>query len=425
MAKTETKSKTKAKSATSKKTKKTTSAKTKTTVKKKQTTAKAKPVVKQKPVVEKEIIKQPERLNYLDGLKGLFTILVMVGHFGMMFGDNGYIGWGASKEAMIDPVATYLSNLPMSLIINNSIPLYLFMALIAFFPAYKYFKTKNDHALVKSSVLRYFRFLPMVFVSFLLAYLFQELHLYCADDFFKFTGNTWIREGFLVKYSFFDILRDGLLFSFITRTQEISSLWCLKYLFLGSLLTYVFVWVLGKVKHRGWVYFLVSLFLVLDPTYICFIAGVGVADMVCNSKMIEDKPVMVIFLILGIIIGYFPSIFLPYWLDVTILYAVGGFFILTGIIGLFSKSKFLNSKTLIYLGKESFSLIIMHIFVLFSITGYAYIWLIKLRVPELVALPAVFVLFATVSYYAAEIFQKIMGPVTAKVVSKVSEFFNL
>lgn len=422
MAKTETKTKTKTKSIASKKVKKDVNKKTKAFQKKKTVTKKK---IEKKEVVKTEITNKPERLDYLDGLKGLFTILVMVGHFGMMFSNDGYIGWGASNEAMIDPVSTYLSNLPMSLIINNSIPLYLFMALIAFFPAYKYFKTRDDKALVKSSVLRYFRFLPMVFVAFILSYLFRVFDLYCADDFFKFTGNAWIREGFLIKFNLFEVIRDGLLFSFISRSQEVSSLWCLYYLFLGSLLTYVFVWIIGKVKHRECIYLLVSLFLILDPTYLSFIAGVGVADIVCNSKIMENKSIMVLFLILGLIIGYFPSVFLPYWLDVTVIYAVGGFFILVGIIGLFSKSKFLNSKTLVYLGKESFSLIIVHIFVLFTITGYAYIWLIKLRVPELVALPAVFVLFATISYYASELYQKIMGPITAKVVSKAAEFFGL
>lgn len=407
---------------TSKKVKKVTDKKTNTTAKKKTVTRKT---TDKKKAVKAGVINKTERLDYLDGLKGLFTVLVLVGHFGMMFGNNGYIGWGASKEAMIDPVATYLSNLPMSLIINNSIPLYLFMALIAFFPAYKYFKTKDDKALVKSSVLRYFRFLPMVLVAFIFSYLFRVFNLYCAEDFFKYTGNTWIREGFLTKYSLFEVLRDGLLFSFISRTNEVNSLWCLYYLFLGSLLTYVFVWIIGKVKHRECIYILVSLFLLLDPTYLSFIAGVGVADIVCNSKIMENKSIMIFFLILGLIIGYFPSVFLPYWLDVTVLYAVGGFFILIGIIGLFSKSKFLNSKTLVYLGKESFSLIIVHIFVLFSITGYAYIWLMELRIPEVVVVPAVFVLFATISYYASDLYQKIMGPITAKVVNKVAEFFGL
>ena len=368
-------------------------------------------------------MQKEERLDYLDGLKGLFTILVVLGHFNMMFNKSGFVGWGTTY---VDPKSVFFENLPWSLFINNTLPLYLFMALIAFFPAYKYFKKKDNKSLIRSSILRYFRFVPMVFVGCLISYLLYRFELYCFDDYINLTGNMWVSQNASYSFTFLDVFKDGLLLGYLRGTQMISSLWCLNYLFLGSLLSYVFVYIVGNVKHRGWVYLgIAMIFLVIDPTYLSFISGVGVADMVCNSELVNNKKVMILFFIVGIIIGLCPEVLMPSWLNILVVEAISEFFILTGIAGLFSKSKFLNNKLLTNIGKMSFALIIVHILVLFTVAGYIYIWLNGLNVPSTINFVITFISFAIISLIASDIYNKVLTSLTGKICFKVIEALKL
>ena len=54
----------------------------------------------------------------------------------------------------------------------------------------------------------------------------------------------------MFDYSFSSALYDGLLGGFLHGTQLISSLWCLHYLFLGSLLSYSILLICEKIKNH-------------------------------------------------------------------------------------------------------------------------------------------------------------------------------
>ena len=363
-----------------------------------------------------------KRLDYLDGLKGIFTLLVVVGHFGMAFFSNGFVGWGSEVGAN-EIRQIYFSNMPWSLIINNSIPVYLFMTLIAFFPAYKYFIKRDNKSLAKSFILRYFRFMPMVAVACLLVSFFIKIGLYDCNALVAINGSQWVANTTNYSFTFLETIKEGIYSAFLRGTDLVSSLWCLDYLFLGSLLTYILVFLVCHVRHKGWLYLFVSIFFLHDPTYLCFIGGTIIADLVCNSVILSNKKIMILFLIIGIVVGYFPSVLLPEWLAVETIYAIGSFFIITAIIGLFSKTKLLNSKVLVNIGKQSFPIIIVHIILLFVVSAKVYVWLYNTGVNDTLNIIITFVTYIPLSLVASYLYARLLLPLTMDLSSAISNLF--
>ena len=99
-----------------------------------------------------------KRMDYIDGIKGLCALLIGLFHFLLMFKIDGYVNWGCVEEAAANPVGYYLSAFPYSVLTNYNFPLYLFMGIISFIPAYRYWNSKGNTNFEKSVITRYFRF---------------------------------------------------------------------------------------------------------------------------------------------------------------------------------------------------------------------------------------------------------------------------
>ena len=185
-------------------------------------------------------------------------------------------------------------------------------------------------------------------------------------------------------YSFSSALYDGLFGGFLHGAQLISSLWCLHYLFLGSILSYSILLLCEKIKKRIPVYVMLCIFLYTQPVYLSFMAGIISADILCNSKITQktakNKILSVVFLIAALVTGNFPPVLLPSWCNNIVFYAIGSFFLLISVSCLFADCKFLKSRILSFLGKESFSIIIVHMLVLFTINGFLFVYLDSLNI---------------------------------------------
>ena len=68
--------------------------------------------------------KRVERIKWIDGIRGIMILFVMLGHYLLAFtSKDGYIGY-ASDYAKEEALNAFINNLPLSLITNNSFPLY-------------------------------------------------------------------------------------------------------------------------------------------------------------------------------------------------------------------------------------------------------------------------------------------------------------
>ena len=108
--------------------------------------------------------------------------------------------------------------------------------------------------------MRYFRFLPMVFAGCLISALLYRFSLYSFERFYEATENSWIYTLGKLDYSFSTAFYGGLLDGFLHGTGIVTSLWCLHYLFLGSLLSYSILMLYGKIKNRIPIYVILCIF---------------------------------------------------------------------------------------------------------------------------------------------------------------------
>jgi peptidoglycan/LPS O-acetylase OafA/YrhL len=313
-----------------------------------------------------------KRLNYIDGLKGWCAVSVCILHFLLMFAVGGYIGWKCLPEAVSDPFTYYFKWFPYSILSNNSFPLYIFFALIAFIVSHTFLQNKNEDKLKQKIVLRYFRFLPLVLVACFVAYLLLAFKLCPLQAFYDITGNTWGYARLEESYSLFDMLKIGFFTAFFEGTQLVSPFWCLHYIFLGSILSFLMMLLYTKVNNKAFLFGAAMLFLYFtDQNYLAFIIGL-IAGVVANNEYSVRKAIGVLLVAVGCVLGLFPPVLLPGFLNIVTFYALGAGFVIVGVHFCFRDHRLLCNKFAKFLGKESLALIVWQFLVMQSLNIFLY-----------------------------------------------------
>lgn len=361
-----------------------------------------------------------KRLNYIDGLKGWCAISVCVLHFMLMFLINGYVGWKCMPEAVLDPFAYYFKWFPYSVLTNNSFPLYIFFALISFIVSYTFLKNKNEDKLKQKIIMRYFRFLPLVLIGCFAAYMLLAFKLCPLEEFYNITGNTWGYARLEESYTFFDMLKIGFVTSFFAGTQLVSPLWCLHYIFLGSILSFVMMLLYTKVDGKILFFALVTLlFYFADQNYLAFVVGI-IAGIIANKEYSMKKTTGALLVAVGCIFGLFPPVILPRFINVLTLYAVGAGLIIVGTHFCFSSNRLLCNKFIEFLGKESLVFIIWQMLVLQSLNIFLYNYFYGIGMGAFANVAINFVINMGVSLFLTWLSAKTITPLTNYTCNKVS-----
>ena len=361
-----------------------------------------------------------KRLNYIDGLKGWCAISVCMVHFQLMFIINGYIGWKCLPEAALNPFDYYFKWFPYSIPNNNSFPLYIFFALTSFIVSYTFLKKPNEDKLKQKIVMRYFRFLPLVLIACFVAYLLLAFKLCPLKEFYDITGNTWGYARLEGSYTFFDMLKIGLFTSFFEGTQLVSPFWCLHYIFLGSILSFIVMLLYTKVDNK--IFFLGSVILMfyfVDQNYLAFIIGL-MAGIIANKEYSMSKAKGVLLVVLGCVLGLFPSVLLPSFINIITLYVLGAGLIIVGIHCCFSNNRLLCNKFVEFSGKESLALIVWQMLVLQSLNIFLYNYFHSIGMSNPVNIAINFVVNMGVSFFATWVSSKTITPLTNYMCNKVS-----
>ena len=313
-----------------------------------------------------------KRLNYVDGLKGWCAISVCILHFLLMFVIGGYIGWKCLPEATLNPFEYYFDWFPYSILTNNSFPLYIFFSLISFIVSYTYLKNMNDDKLKQKIIMRYFRFLPLVLIACFVAYLLLAFKLCPLEEFYNITGNTWGYARLEESYTFLDMLKIGFFTSFFEGTQLVSPFWCLHYIFLGSILSFIMMLLYTKVDNKIFLMgSAILMFYFVDQNYLAFIIGL-IAGIIANKEYSMSKVKGALLVVLGCVLGLFPSVLLPSFINVVTLYALGAGLVIVGIHCCFSNNRLLCNKFIEFSGKESLALIVWQFLIMQSLNVFLY-----------------------------------------------------
>ena len=361
-----------------------------------------------------------KRLNYIDGLKGWCAASVCIAHFLLMFIVGGFIGWRCLPEATINPFEYYFKWFPYSVITNNSFPLYIFFALISFIVSYTFLKNKNEDKLKQKIVMRYFRFMPLVLCACFIAYLLLAFKLCPLKEFYDITGNTWGYARLEESYTFTDMLKIGFFTSFLKGTQLVSPFWCLHYIFLGSLLSFVMMLLYTKINNKTLFFgFTLVMFYFVDQNYLSFIIGL-IAGVVANKEYSLSKTKGAMLVLVGCIIGLFPPVLLPGFINIVTLYSIGAGFVIVGTHCSFSNNRLLCNKFAEFLGKESLALIVWQMLVLQSLNIFIYNYFHSTGMNETMNIAINFIVNMSVSLFVTWLSAKTITPLTNYLCNRVN-----
>jgi peptidoglycan/LPS O-acetylase OafA/YrhL len=323
-----------------------------------------------------------EKIHCLDGLRGLAAFVVLLHHFILAF---------YPRFQFTEPI--YFT--PFNLFYNGGFSVSIFFVLSGYVLSYKFFQSKDLNILAASATKRYFRLLLPVLGSVTLAYFLLKFGLFTNVEASKnIVSGTWFPLFYNFEADFIDMLKQGLYTVFLHEIPSTISynatLWTMRIEFFGSLLTFSFLALFGKLNKRFLVY--IILFIVLYKTYyLAFLFGVILSD-ISNSQFkqkfyINNKPLLLIIFLISLFLGSYPlgetnntmykflnfsflkDYFLPLYQN------VGGGLLLYVVLSSSLAQTLFQKKIMLFLGKISFSLYVFHFIILCSFSSSFFIFL--------------------------------------------------
>ena len=353
------------------------------------------------------------RIKWIDGIRGIMILLVVIGHYFLAFtSKDGYIGY-ASNYSQEEALRAFIDNLPTSILFNSSFPLYVIIMLIAFIPAYKFFKDQSEESILRQVKKRYLRFMIPTFLAFIINYIFNIAGLWKHMEAGQALGNIWLEKMMVAIPSFFKLLYDGLIAVYINGSNFLSVSWCMGYLFIGSFLTYAILLLFGRQNKRIFAYIgLFIFFFVYDQMYLNFLMGIIAADIIVNSESKDSKSlnpfISLILLIICYAISGIPNIVLPSPLTSYATSAICACIFLVIISKTKAIQKVLDNKILDIISNYSFSAILIHIPILSIFSCRQYLIMNNMGINQNIIILSIFILAIPIQILAIYLFQKIV-----------------
>ena len=163
----------------------------------------------------------------------------------------------------------------------------------------------------------------------------------------------------------------------------------------------------------------ILLFYFVDLNYLAFIIGL-IAGIIANKEYSLSKGKGALLVSAGCVLGLFPPVLLPSFINVVTLYALGAGFVIVGIHCCFSNNRLLCNKFAEFLGKESLALIVWQFLIMQSLNIFIYNYLhgTGMNAPTNIAIN--FIVNAGISLFLTWVSSKTITPLTNYTCNKVS-----
>lgn len=394
----------------------------------------------------KQMIKENE-IKWITGLKGVCAVSVVLLHMLACFYSDVIAG-----SITISRLNTYnfITFTPINIIFNGSFAVYVFWIISAYLLAYSWY-TKYDIKDMQRKILnKYFRLILPIAVTTLLAFCIIKMDFYYHEVAGSLIGDSFFtNERDFNNMTIYHVIGDLVYDVFFTGYVDIiPPLWTMHIEFLGSLITVLFLLIMGSKKH-AWILEVLLLPIMFSGAdfivYCCFLMGVILAQyQVFHNK--ANNTVGIICLIVGTILGGYPPscvpseglyryIYVEYveWynmkynsvMGVHSLYVIAATLIVFGVLNSSILQKIYSNRLFYYLGKNSFYIYLIHIPILFTLNAFLFVYsynkLGRYNVSVLLScLVTMIVIFAVSSIF--RIFSdKILNPCSATIVDKLME----
>ena len=323
-----------------------------------------------------------EKISYLDGLRGVAAINVMLMHFFIVL-----------LPAMIysDRMPSHLGNLekiftstPLGLIGAGNFSVCIFFVLSGYVLTQKYFKTKDRSIIISGAVRRYIRLFVPVFAATMLSFLLASTGMFhYFIEAVMISGNNNYANYWTFTPDLAEAIKQAAWGTFFAGDDTYNPvLWTMSVEFYGSMLVFAMALFFGSLRAR-WTFYLAAVVLFLNTYYLAFIIGMGLADVFNGKTSIfktSNKVILSIVLASGLFLGSYPVgtvtadslyAFLDNGFFQTPKYAyhiLGAGMLMYVLLNSQRLQKIFSSPVLVFLGKISYSLYLVHFLVISTLT---------------------------------------------------------
>jgi peptidoglycan/LPS O-acetylase OafA/YrhL len=324
-----------------------------------------------------------EKLKFINGLRGLAAVLVVVHHYSTAFFPAIYLG---KPELANNPIELLFYYTPLSIFFNGSFAVCLFFILSGFVLSYKYFNLNAKQYIIADSIKRYIRLGIPVFATILFAYILMINNLLFHYEIVEFTHSAWLGRLWNFSPDISSMLNSGLYGALLFGDSSYyTNLWTIQIEFLGSLLVFV-VLLLKKFRFRYLVYCLV-IFYFKNTYYLSMILGMVLCDVASTHvniipALVKYRVLFFLLLCIGLFLGSYPLpahetglhpyIRLPGTdtrMGIIFLQTIGALCIVVAIMNIEKLKKILTNKVLLFLGEISYALYLTHLFVIGTVSS--------------------------------------------------------
>lgn len=341
---------------------------------------------------------EQKRIAWMDGLKGLSCIFILLHHFIMGFYPAAYSG-DYNLSHMRSQADVAFAQSPLAFFAIGDLWVSVFCMISGFVIAYQVFRMTQEGQLSKALLKRYPRLmLPVFFVSAFVFVMLQFGWFYNSQA-AALTHSEWLDLFYHDKSGIIELFTDCLIDDWFVglRTIYSNAFWMLKDLFLGSFVAYILA-IMGKSLKKNLVFvyiFVCILYLSINSRMADFSFGVLLAFLFMQyGSLFEQKkklfvPLGIVLLVVGFFLGAYPVAveptngyrylagignFLYHRLTPYLFYhKLAVFALLLGIFMLHGLQKVLETKICLFLGKVSYAVYLIHIPVLFSLTALLFV----------------------------------------------------
>ena len=331
-----------------------------------------------------------KRITWIDGLRGAASLFIIFHHFIMGYYPAAYEGAGGVPHLRNGAEAAFSQSLP-GFFVTGDLWVSVFCLISGFVIAYQVFHMKDEKQLSRSMLKRYPRLMLPVFALSAIVYVMLHLNLFYNGPASLLSGSEWLAQFYQNKTTLYDLFFSSIVDTWVVgmATLYSNAFWMLADLFAGSFMAYVLA-AMGRGMNRKMLYVYIGaalMYLSANSRLADFALGVLAAYIVeqFGESIQSHKKICavtgVLMLAAALIFGAYPVghapdnayrilNHLPDRLNPVYFYhMLAAFFLIMGIWLLKPVGRALSLKPVLFLGKISYSLYLVHIPILYSLTA--------------------------------------------------------
>lgn len=337
---------------------------------------------------------EKKRIKWIDGLRGIASLCIVLHHFVIGFYPAAYEGATAMRH-LPGSIEADFSQSPLAFFVLGDFWVSVFCMVSGFVIASQVFGMKDGKQFSKSVIKRYPRLVIPVFALSVIVYAMLHLGLFYNVPAANITGSAWLGEFYQYKTTLWDLFLSSFIDTWIYGMVTIYSnaFWMLAELFAGSFMAYLLA-AMGKHANRRILYVYIGIalaYLSVNSRLTNFVLGVLLAYVALHygekiRQCSRIAPILsVIFLVMAVIFGAYPHTYeptnayqvlncLPDRLNPCYFYhMLGVMFLMMGIYLCRPVNWLLSTRPAQFLGKISYAVYVIHIPVLFSLSAWMFI----------------------------------------------------